>query len=78
MLLNEEKVGRIIFEQRNVIEERYDGYKDRMVTMIGKILVNERRHRVSPTNIQTRINDMFQKAAWSLAKERSSEIGTEE
>ncbi len=78
MPLNEEKMERIIFEQRNVIEERYDGYRDRMVTMIGKILGREQRHRISPTNIQTRINDMFQKAAWSLAKERSSEIGTEE
>ena len=75
MPLNDRKIRRIIYEQRNVIEERYDGYKDRMVTLVGKILDDERRHRVSRTNIQKRINDKFNDEAWSLAKERSSRTG---
>ena len=70
MLLNDEKMRRIIFEQRNVIEERYDGYRDQMVKLINGILDNERRHIVSPMNIQTRINEKFVSIAWSLAKKR--------
>lgn len=72
MPLNDGKIRQIIYEQRNVVEERYAGYRDQIVTLIGKILDDERRHRVSRMNIQKRINDKFADAAWSLAKKRSS------
>ena len=69
MPLNDGKIRSIIVEQSDVIEERYDGHRDTMIGLIHEILDNEQRHRVSPTNIQQKINDKFGEAARLLKKE---------
>lgn len=78
MPLNERKIISIILEQCSGIEERCDGYKDAILDVIVDVLEYERRHRISATNIQKKIDNKCNSAAHFLAKKRSHATGTEE
>ena len=70
MPLNEQKIIRIIFNECESIEERYDGYRDDLVILIADIITDERQHRVQGTNIQQKINDKCNAAGDHLARKR--------
>ena len=70
MPLNEQKILRIIFNECESIEERYDGYRDDLVILIADIITDERQHRVQGTNIQQKINDKCNAAGDYLARKR--------
>ena len=71
MPLNHRKIISIIFEQCTDIEERCKGYREEITETITDILVYERGHRVSATNIQKKINDKCNATARILARRRS-------
>lgn len=39
------------------IEPRFDGYQNELLTTVVEILSREREHRVSPMNIQQKVQD---------------------
>lgn len=39
------------------IEPRFDGYRNELLTAVVEILSREREHRVSPTNVQQKVQD---------------------
>ena len=77
MPLNEQKIIRIIFNECESIEERYDGYRDDLVILIADIITDERQHRVQGTNIQQKINDKCNAAGDYLARKRGQAQITE-
>lgn len=78
MPLNDRKIISIILEQCDEIEQRCEGYKEEIIDVISDILVYERGHRVSATNIQKKINDKCNAAGRYLATQRGRAAGTEE
>ena len=78
MPLNEKKTIEIILEQCVDIEERYNGYREALIDVIADILKYERSHRVSATNIQTKINDKCNAASRFLVMQHDQDTGTEE
>ena len=77
MPLNEKKIISIILEECAGIDERCNGYREEIREVITDILMHERGHRVSRTNIQTKINDRCNAAARFLVKQRGLHTGTE-
>lgn len=77
MPLNERKIISIILEECAGIDERCNGYREEIREVITDILMYERGHRVSRTNIQTKINDRCNAAAQFLVKKRGSYTSTE-
>lgn len=78
MPLNDRKIISIILEQGAEIEERCKGYRKEIIDVISEILESERRHRVSATNIQKKVNEKCNAAAHFFVRQRSEETGTEE
>lgn len=76
--MNDKKVVSIIFKQCQEIGERCEGYREAIIELITEILDCERRHRISPTNIQKLINDKCNAAARFLAAKHSHGIDMEE
>ena len=78
MPLNEQNIIRVIFNECESIEERYEGYKEDLVILIADIITDERQHRVQGTNIQQKINDKCNAAGDYLARKRGQIQITEE
>lgn len=70
MALNDKKIVSIILDQSNDLEERCKGYQPEIVNVISDILIYERQHRVSATNVQKKIDDKFNAAAHFLNDKR--------
>ena len=77
MPLNEKKIISIILEECAGIDERCNGYREEILEVITDILIHERGHRVSRTNIQKKINYRCNAAARFLVKKRGLHTGTE-
>ena len=71
MPLHDKKIISIILEQCNGVEERFNGYREELIEVISDILIYERRHLVSFTNIQQKVNDKCNAAAGFLVEQRS-------
>ena len=71
MPLNQQKIGRIILDECESIDERCDGYQEELREVITEIIALERQHRVQSTNIQQRINDKCSAAGDFLARNRN-------
>ena len=78
MPLNDRKIISIILEQCDGIEQRCEGYREEIIDVISDILLYERGHRVSATNIQKKINDKCNAAGRFLATQRGQSAGTGE
>ena len=78
MPLNDKKIRSIMFEQRAGIEERCEGYSDKIIAVVSKILDYEKSHSLSATNIQKKINDECNAVARFLAMQRDQDTETEE
>ena len=70
MPLNEKKIISIISMEFAEIEERCEGYRDEIIQVVTDILLYERGHRVSKTNIQQKINEKCNAAGRFLAMKR--------
>ena len=70
MPLNERKIISIILDECKDIEERCDGYKEEMIEVVSDIIQEERKHIISGTHIQKKINDKFSAAGHFLAEKR--------
>ena len=78
MAHNEKKIISIILEECEGIEERCVGYRKEILETISDIVLEERRHRVSATNIQTKVDDKCNTAARYLVRIREQGAGTKE
>lgn len=76
--MNDKKVVTIILTQCAKIEERCEGYREAITEVITEILDYERRHRISPMNIQKQINAKCNAAARFLAAQRGHGTDMEE
>ena len=74
MPLNDKKIISIILKQCTGIEERCHGYRKEIIEVVSDILLYERGHRVSATNIQKKINDRCDAAARFLAGGQGARI----
>jgi hypothetical protein len=70
MALNDRKIVSIILEESQDIQERCKGYRSEIINVITDILIYERQHRVSASNIQKKIDDKFDAAARFLNDKR--------
>lgn len=70
MPLNDRKIINTILNESKSIEERCDGYREKLLEIITEIITAERQHRVQGTHIQKKINDMCSAAADFLVKNR--------
>ncbi len=77
MPLNDKKLVSIICEQCAEIEERRDGYKNKILKLISIVLALERDHLVSHTNIQQKINEECTETAQFLSEQRGQDTVTE-
>ena len=79
MPLNTKKIISILLEQFDEIEERCDGYKDRLQELTLDILEYEHAHRISAMNIQKKIDEKCNAVARYLAEQQqhSDDAGTE-
>jgi hypothetical protein len=68
MPLNERKIVEILLEETNKIEERCSGYRVAVVEALSDIISNERRHRLSASNIQQQVSDKCSATGQFLAK----------
>ena len=66
MPLNQEKVIEILKDQTDKIEDRYDGYSDRLFKTVAEIVMEERGHAIQRTNIVEKIKDKIELAAKDL------------
>ncbi len=76
MPLNDKKIISIILEQCGEIDERCKGYREEVIEVISEILVYEREHRVSATNIQKKINDKCNATARFLVEQSRKDTST--
>jgi hypothetical protein len=77
MPLNDKKIISIILDQGKTVPERFDGYREEIVSVIADIITYERAHRVERTDIQKKIFEKCDAAARLLNEKRngvSSEV----
>ena len=75
MPMSTKKVAEIIREECDRIEERCDGYKEKIVDTLYEIIEAEEQHAVKGTSIQKKVDAVCNATGNFLAKER--EPGTE-
>lgn len=73
MPFNAEKMASLIANEFESIEERCEGYKEKLVKVIIEILSSEKQHSVKGINIQKEVNSICKAAGDFLAKNRDSE-----
>ena len=70
---NNKKIIPIILRECDGLEERFDGYPEKVTAAVTDIFDYERQHRVSATNIQKKINDrIYALARLLLSKKKRS------
>lgn len=68
MSFKEQKTIKIILEECQKIEERCEGYKKELVSLVTDIIEEERIHKVQATYIQQKINDKLNASGCFLAE----------
>lgn len=71
MSFNAQKMANLILKECESIEERCEGYKDKLVTAIVEILSSEKQHSVKGIPIQKEVNSICKDAGDFLAKNRN-------
>ena len=78
MSFNPEKMANIILNECESIEEKCEGYKEKLVRVIVEIISTEKEHSVRGIRIQKEINKICDNAGDFLMKKRDmDETGTE-
>ena len=77
--MSTKKVGEIIREECDRIEERCDGYKEKIVDTLYEIIEAEEQHAIRGTNIQQQVDAVCNATGDFLARklEPASEIPAE-
>lgn len=75
MPFNVEKMANIILKECESIEERCEGYQEKLVKAIVKILSSEKQHSVKGINIQKEVNSICKDVGGFLTKNCDSEGG---
>lgn len=73
MPFNGQKMANLIVKEFESIEERCEGYKEKLVKVIIEILSSEKQHSIKGINIQKEVNSICKTAGDFLAKNRDSE-----
>lgn len=71
MPFNAEKMANLIFKECESIEERCEGYTDKLVKAIVEILSSEKQNRIKGIPIQKKVNSICKEAGDFLAKNRN-------
>lgn len=72
MPFNAEKMKGLILKECESIEEKCEGYNDKLVKAIVEILSSEKQHSVKGIRIQKEVNSICKNAGDFLAKNRDS------
>ena len=75
MPFNAQKMANIILKECESIEERCEGYKEKLVKVIIEILSSEKQHSIKGISIQKEVNSICKDAGDFLTKNRDSEGG---
>ncbi len=70
MSYNAEKMGKLIEDACQSVENRSNGYKRKVIDAIVEILEAERDHKTRRTNIQKKVNEVCHSTGDFLMKER--------
>ena len=73
MSFNKEKTRKLIRNESECIEDRCDGYKEKLLDAIVEILRAEREHKVQSTTIQKKINAACLAAGDFLMEKRDTD-----
>ena len=71
MSFNPEKMANTILNECEFIEEKCEGYKEKLVRAIVEIISDEKKHSVKGTSIQKEINKICEDAGDFLTNNRS-------
>ena len=72
MSFNAQKMATIILNECVSIEERCDGYREKLVEIIVAILKLEKEHSIQGINIRQEINKVCKKSGNFLASKRGT------
>lgn len=75
MPFNAQKMASLILKECESIEEKGEGYKEKLVKVIIEILLSEKQHSVKGINIQQEVSKICKNAGDFLAKNREREGG---
>ena len=78
MPFNAEKMAHLISNECGSIEERCDGYRQKVLNTIIEILKAEKEHKAQRTTIQKQVNQACHKAGDFLARKRNVDNPTTE
>jgi len=70
MSIGDKKIVRTIIKECQGLEDRCPGYRSAILELITDILSIERRHQVSATRVQQKVNDKFKATGQWLTKAR--------
>ena len=73
MPFNAQKMANLILKECESVEEKGEGYKEKLVKVIIEILSSEKQHSVKGINIQKEVNSICENAGDFLVKNRDSE-----
>ena len=73
MPFNAKKMKDLILKECESIEEKCEGYNDKLVKVIVKILSSEKQHSVKGIRIQKEVNSICKDAGNFLANNRDRE-----
>ena len=75
MPFNAQKMANLILKECESIEERCEGYKEKLVKAIVEILSSEKQHSIKGINIQRKVNSICKDAGDFLVKNRDGQGG---
>lgn len=78
MSFNAEKMVKLILSEHKSIENRCDGYREKVLDVIVEILNAEKEHKVQRTRIQKTVNEACHSAGDFLMRKRDIDNPTTE
>ena len=78
MPFNAQKIANLILKECEVVEDKCDGYNEKLVAAIVKILKAEREHNVKGINIRQLVTETCKETGNFLAENRSMDETVEE
>jgi len=62
-MYGDKKIIEIICREVRAVEEHYKGYQKELLELLGTVLEIEKEHKISRTNVKSRIEDAISAAA---------------
>lgn len=76
MAYNDRKILGVLLGELEAIPERCEGYRKELGQLLGDVLMAEREHAISRTNVVRKIGDQVNTVAMWLHRERGQQSGT--